>query len=295
MRIPRQCNSPLRYPGGKAGFAPLLGDFLVANAVSETVFAEPYAGGAGAAINLLLSEAVSSIMLNDADLCIARFWRAVLNDTDHFLELLEETPVTIDEWLRQKDVIRNSDDESELAIGFATFFLNRTNRSGIMNGGPIGGREQQGNYAIDARFNKKTLAKRIRAIADRRHRIEFHELDALDFLEEHIAPKGRKAFVYLDPPYFQKGSCLYLNHYQPRDHSLVSECVLKQSDVRWVMSYDDSSAIRKIYDSCAIVEMELLHTARTTRKSKEILIIPPGMDLPATVRGASLDGASAPR
>ena len=67
------------------------------------------------------------------------------------------------EWEKQKRIYENT--RSEFLLGFATFFLNRTNYSGVITGGPIGGFEQKGQWKIDARFNKKSLIDRIERIS----------------------------------------------------------------------------------------------------------------------------------
>jgi DNA adenine methylase len=195
--------SPLRYPGGKTALGYFLGEVIALNGIQDCIYAEPFAGGAGAALSLLFSERVSKILLNDADPCIYAFWDSILNQSGRFLSLLDKTALTIDVWRRQRDIYRNPKRHSRVRVGFATFFLNRCNRSGIiMNAGPIGGIEQKGKWKIDARFNRQELRRRINKILVYRERIEISNKDAIDFLKNDVTPQARKkpVFVYLDPP-----------------------------------------------------------------------------------------------
>lgn len=147
-----KAHSPLRYPGGKSVLSDLLADAIALNGLQDGVYVEPYAGGAGAALALLFGEHVQSIVLNDADPCVYAFWDAVLNKKDDFIRRINETPVSIEEWQHQRDIYRNQQRHSRIKVAFASFYLNRCNRSGIMvNGGPIGGIGQSGKWKIDAR------------------------------------------------------------------------------------------------------------------------------------------------
>ena len=169
--------SPLRYPGGKTKIAPLVNAIMKKADIKDGIYIEPFAGGCGVALALLLSDKVKHIVINDMDITIYAFWHSILNDTDEFIELIKKTQVTIEEWHKQKEIFLNKDSNKLLELGFATFFLNRTNRSGILKAGPIGGYNQTGNYLIDARFNKKNLIKRIERISQYKDKISLFNLE----------------------------------------------------------------------------------------------------------------------
>lgn len=268
--------SPLRYPGGKQILGHVLSNILQLNKCEGGAYAEAYAGGAGAALALLFGEHVTSIMLNDADRSVYAFWTAVLHRTDALLKLLRDTPLNVEEWDRQRGVYLHPERYSPLRLGFATLYLNRCNRSGIIaNGGVIGGRDQTGEWKIDARFNRKELARRIERIALYRDRIKLFNLDAIDFLREHV--KLRKSatgtLVYLDPPYFTKGSQLYLNYYEPDDHRSLSDYLTHEARFLWVMTYDNAPAIRKLYAKFRQVALRLHYSANDRRIGKEVVIL----------------------
>ena len=274
--------SPLRYPGGKQILARVLGHLIRLNGREGGVYVEPYAGGAGAALGLLYGEYVKRIVINDADSRIHSFWDGVVNHTDKFLKLLRDTQLTVEEWRKQRAIYHSPAKHSSLRVGFATFYLNRCNRSGIIvNAGLIGGLNQTGKWKIDARFNRQDLAKRVEKIARYRDRISIHNMDAVAFLKREI-PKPTmvdRAFVYLDPPYYAKGGQLYLNHYTPNDHATFAK-FLKTAQFTWVMSYDNVQEIRKIYSSYRLVTFKLGYSARSFRIGKELLIVPPGFRFP---------------
>lgn len=200
--------SPLRYPGGKHKLYKYVAELVRIN--NCDTYIEPFCGGAAVALELLFEGIVRDVIINDYDYSIFCFWDSILNRTEEFVQLVEHVEVNLAEWYRQKEVRENIDAHTPLEIGFSTFFLNRTNRSGIIDkAGPIGGLTQQGNYLIDCRFNKPRLISQIRRIADQRDHIKIYNLEALDFIESVILKK-RKAFIFFDPPYYGKGPGLYI-------------------------------------------------------------------------------------
>lgn len=274
--------SPLRYPGGKQILGNVLAELIRLNRTAGGTYVEAYAGGAGAALNLLFAEHVSRILINDKDPAIFAFWSAVLQQTDRFAKLLRETPTTVAEWERQREIYQNPRRHSSLRLGFATFFLNRCNRSGVIaNGGIIGGKQQTGKWKIDARFNRVELEQRVRRIALYRERIDLHNMDAIEFLRRHVESMDarEKPFVYLDPPYFAKGSGLYLNHYQPDDHAAVA-AYLRGASFRWVLTYDNVPQIRRLYSGLRQVPFSLNYSAREASVGREVMVVKDGLVFP---------------
>lgn len=267
--------SPLRYPGGKSILYEFLAEVIEDNGLEDGVYAEVYAGGAGAALKLLFSDHVESIIINDADPCIFNFWSALLSKPNKFVDLIENTVVSIDEWMHQRDIYLNPAKHSQLKVGFATFYLNRCNRSGILlKGGPIGGYDQKGKWLIDARFNKSDLIKRIEKIDLYKDRITATNLDAMDFLSNVASahPAVDRMFVYLDPPYYIKGSSLYMNHYLHDDHVELAEFMKTQTRFKWVMSYDNCPQINQLYIDHNRISFNLAYSAHTAKVGSELLI-----------------------
>lgn len=273
--------SPLRYPGGKGSFTDFFGRLLDMNSLSGGLYAEPFAGGAGAAVGLLFGGHVDRIAINDADQRVFAFWKSALNDTDRFIKKIESTPVTVEEWARQRKIYLNPAGKSDLSVGFSAFFLNRANRSGIMvNGGPIGGKSQAGKWKIDARFNKKDLASRIEALGEFGDRILVSGEDVVEFINRIPTIAGEDpALVYLDPPYYDKGRLLYMNSFKVADHERLGKIIQKTS-LKWIMTYDDCAEIRAIYKESNSRSFNLKYSAYESRSGGEILIWPDSIKIP---------------
>jgi DNA adenine methylase len=275
--------SPLRYPGGKTCLLPMISSILRLNKLNAGHYAEPYAGGCGLALALLYGGHVSDIHINDIDRSIWTFWHVVLNRTEEFISLMERTPVTILEWHRQREILKEQG-RNQLELAFATFFLNRTNRSGIIkNAGVIGGFAQDGDYLIDCRFSKSDLAKRIRRVSKYKERIHLYRTDALDFID-HVKKKlPSNAFLCIDPPYYNKGSSLYMSFYEPEDHAEVAKRILK-TDRPWIITYDHCEEIGDLYSSRRQFEISLNYSAQVKRVGTELLIASKGLRLPKDIR-----------
>jgi DNA adenine methylase len=239
--------SPLRYPGGKRSFAPYLTSLILANGLKGCHYLEPYAGGAGAALELLRTEVVSTITLNDKDPAVYWFWKAALTEGERFIELIENVELNIKEWHRQREILHSR--KRGFDLGFAAFYLNRTCMSGVIKrcGGPIGGYGQSGNYLMDCRFHRPALSAKVKFLHSNRDRITARNMDALTFLKKHATSKT-DCLTYLDPPYYHKASELYLNAYTHKDHEALRDFLLDDlHDHFWILSYDYCPEILEFY------------------------------------------------
>lgn len=264
--------SPLRYPGGKNKLAKFIAQICIDNNIRGH-YVEPYAGGASVALYLLLEGKVDSVTINDYDRSIYAFWYSILNYTNKFCELIEDTEVNIENWLKMKEIQNNKKKADILELGFSTFFLNRTNRSGIINAGIIGGIKQDGDYKIDCRFNKEELIRRIRLIAKYKKNIKLYKKDALKLIEKiKRESSNSNTIFYFDPPYYIKGPGLYQNSYNDDDHRRVSQEIKKIKNIHWVVSYDNTKEIKNLYKFVKnSFEFNLTHTAFCSKKGEEIL------------------------
>jgi len=276
--------SPLRYPGGKGALAPYLGRLIAWQHRRPSIYVEPFAGGAGAALRLLFDEYVDRIVLNDVDSSLGAFWRAVTQESERFARRIETCMLDIGEWHRQREVwLKRPTDDFEL--GFATFYLNRTNRSGILSARPIGGLKQLGNWRLDVRFNREDLAARVRLIGRYRNRITVSQQDALTFLEDFGVDRT-DCFYYLDPPYLSQGD-LYLDNLSWRDHVSLAHLVSSEDaqSAAWLVTYDqDPRVAAELYPRMRIAEIRLAHTAANQHVGSEYAIFSPDLNV------ASLDG-----
>ncbi len=268
---------------------PLITAILRENDLRLPHYAEPYAGGASLALALLFGGQVSDIHLNDVDAGIWSFWHSILNDTDALVDLIETADVAVPEWRNQREIYRGNDVCDPLKLGFATFFLNRTNRSGIIGtGGVIGGLAQEGNYKIDCRFNKVELIRRIKRIRKYKSRIHLTRLDALQFLKRDSGLFPKRTFLAIDPPYFAKGSSLYTSFYSPHDHADVAQAILAL-DRPWVLTYDAAAEISVLYKERQQFLFDIKYSLQTKRIGSELLIASSGLQLPEVVRHKQVD------
>lgn len=265
-------NSPLRYPGGKTKLYKLISPIVTSN-VNNAIYIEPFAGGAGLALELLFNQDVETIVLNDIDYCIYCFWSSCLNLTDQLCDMIYKCNVNIDTWVEQKNIYSTASCHSTLEVGFATFFLNRCNISGVIQGGPIGGKEQKGKYLIDARFNREDLIKKIKRIGGMNERIVFYNLDALNFIQ-NVVPRYpiENTFLNIDPPYVKKGPMLYENSFTNYDHAELSN-LIKLVKHKWIVTYDECDLIYNLYANYRIKPITLSYSAGQTKSGNELLIL----------------------
>lgn len=267
--------TPLRYPGGKSAIADFLEAAIDMNGVRGGEYFEPYAGGAGAALILLKKGVVGTIRLNDIDVHLYAFWDAILSHTSRFVDYIQTVPLNIQEWRRQKNIYIKTSIDDIFSLGFATFYLNRCNRSGIINGaGPIGGHAQDSSWHIGVRFNREKLARRVINIADMKDAIVIDNLDALSFLKKHL-PLGKlrkNIFIYLDPPYVRQADRLYLNNYKESDHAKIAAYLHRLNTVKWLLSYDDTQIVRALYADHQIRFLPIKYSLQSKRLAQELVI-----------------------
>lgn len=261
--------SPLRYPGGKACIFPFISNLFYENNLLGVNYAEPYAGGSGLALKLLFNEYVNEIYINDYDYSIYSFWDSILESNQRFCDWVEDVEINIESWQYFKEVQKNQDEYSQFEVAQSVFFLNRTNISGVIKGGPIGGLEQKGKYKINARFNKSDLIKRIDRIANFKHRIKISNLDGINFIKK-LNKSAQNTFIYLDPPYVHKGANLYMNYFKKKDHENLARQVEKINH-NWLVSYDNNDFIINLYCGHQRFKYSLSQSA-SNRVGDEIIV-----------------------
>jgi len=273
--------SPLRYPGGKVCLLDNIKAIIDENDIHGIEYAAPFAGGAGLALSLLFEGYVSQIFLNDLDTAVFAFWSSLVENSDALCSLIERTQVNIENWHRQKRILSNPSDYSLLELGFATFFLNRTNRSGIILGGIIGGHNQDGDYKLDCRFNKDNLIAKIQRIASWKECIFLTRFDGCEFIEEVLCNNPRSCFTFIDPPYYQKGPQLYFNSFDHADHEDLAKLIQNSISGPWIVTYDDVPEIRSMYAQSLEVPYEINYSLAKKRKGREIMFHSRNLSIPS--------------
>lgn len=277
--------SPLRYPGGKGKMAAFLEKTILLNCLEDCTLVEIYAGGAGASLKLLLEGVCKKLILNDYDPHIYAFWKVLFYQTNELLEKIDKTKVSIENWHEQKQIYNSYDEYSDVEVAFSTFYLNRTNRSGILaKAGPIGGYDQKGNYKLDVRFNKHELTRRIKAIAKFRDNVEIFNSDGIELVKKLYSIGKEKYFIFLDPPYYHQGKNLYLNFYKKEDHLKLASILELYSDQDWLLTYDNCLEIKEMYKKFRSSDINMTYTLQDKKQAKEIMIVSDSLHLPKTLR-----------
>lgn len=275
--------SPLRYPGGKSKFYSYVREILSCNNLLGETYIEPFAGGAGLALKLLLNDDVSRIVINDFDPAIYAFWRSILDNTDAFCKLIEDAVLSPEEWRRQRNIYLRLNTQQPLELGFATFYLNRTNVSGVIKGGMIGGQGQNGEYGLDARFNKKTLIDKINRIATHKKQIFLFNQDAKDFLRSQELRRFYKVFLNFDPPYVNKGAQLYKNAFSEIDHRELSE-LIKNCKRKWIVTYDICPLVAELYSLYRNSFLDVTYSIQASKKAKEYIFFSDNLIIPKAIQ-----------
>lgn len=265
------CYSPLRYPGGKSRLIDFFSLVIEQNNLQDGTYIEPFSGGAAVALSLAIDGKMKRVVINDYDRSIYAFWYSVLYHTDELVEKIQSTQLSLDEWHRQREVQIRKNTANILDLGFSTFYLNRTNRSGVLKAGVIGGVNQTGTYKIDARYNKEQLISRIKLIAQHKNKIVLHNENAIDLLRRY-RNMSSKNLVYLDPPYFVKGRELYVNFFKLEDHVELAKYIQDRTNMNWILTYDNHEFISNLYSEANKMIYTLPYSAGANKSGEELLI-----------------------
>lgn len=276
-------HTPLRYPGGKRRLTAVVQWLIEENGLAGAEYIEPYAGGAAVALGLLREGKVSKIHLNDLSRPVYAFWHSVFHQTEQLCAAIEAVQVTMDEWYRQRAVFDQQENASLLDLGTSTFFLNRTNRSGILSGGVLGGKNQTGKYLLDCRFNKRDLLQRIRAVASHRDQVCLYQLDAAAFCRDILGASDAEGFVFLDPPYITNGEGLYLNDYDLDGHRHLAREIQGLNQF-WICTYDFGAKDAGLFAGHRRVEYRLPYMAQGRHRGYEVMFLSHRLTLPAVWR-----------
>jgi DNA adenine methylase len=262
--------------------APFVAELLDYNGAVGWSYVEPYAGGAGVAMELLLDKKVAHVYLNDSSIHIYAMWKAMVSDPDGFCHRISRASLSIDEWKMHREVVRRPGDYELADLGFSTFYLNRCNRSGILTAGVIGGFAQDGRWRIDARFSRNELISRIESIACRNSQITVTNLDAERFMLDQVNALPPETLVYCDPPYYERAERLYLNTYNHDDHLRLAQVVQAQLRRPWLVSYDGHPSIISMYRGRQKFEYSLHYSATRSYSGREVFIFSDRLKIPPT-------------
>jgi len=276
--------SPLRYPGSKKRLVLYLCEIIKYNKLNPDVLIEPFAGGGNIALHFLLNQIVNKAIIADKDKLIYSFWNVLFSNPDYLIDFIKKVKVNLNNFYRYKEMARNFENYEEEKLAEACIYLNRTSFSGIMTDivGPLGGKNQQSQYKIDCRFNKKTLIEKMKYISSLSRNVivlSFDWKDTIKYAQDWVRNKKRldRLFFYFDPPFFNKANDLYRCYFNKEEHKqLYEEIICLNYD--WVLSYDNAPEIRRLYsnDKYITMHMEVPYSINSHAKriEKELIITP---------------------
>ncbi len=258
--------SPLRYPGGKSRaikfIAPLIPEF--------DEFREPFLGGGSVFVYLKQKYPNKKFWINDIYENLFHFWNQAQQNPD---ELIEQIQYWRDNSNNGKELhkylIENIDNFNNLKKAAAFFVFNRITFSGTTESGGFS------KAAFNKRFTQSSI-ERVKALSQILGNIKITNLD----YQKVIEVGGKNVFIFLDPPYYsatksalygKKGS-LHKNF----DHERLAE-VLKQTNHKWLITYDDSEFIRDLFSFANIKKWNLTYGMRNVgdngnQKGNELFI-----------------------
>ena len=240
--------TPLRYPGGKTWLFEYVKEFLHFHELESKIVVEPYAGSASISVGLLRGNLMKEAYIGEKDPIIVSFWNAVLTRNDELVEYISTLEVTMETWFALKKYLSptSTTNYDIVEVAGAFLFYNRTNYSGIIKGGPLGGKKQLSPYKLDCRFNKERIIERIRGLKGLYGRLHIVESDGLVFMQEMSSKFPEDSFFYVDPPYYGAGKDLYRFYFTDMEHESLSD-FLTNLDPPWLLSYDNAEFIRNLY------------------------------------------------
>lgn len=270
--------SPLRYPGGKAKLYPIISKLVAANGGVYSTFIEPFCGGAALSLKLLSKKEVIGADINDKDQRIYEIWHLIKTNPSFLISFIENVPLDIDTWRAMKEMIKGSGNAD--MRGCSAFYLNRCNRSGILDASPIGGKSQMGTYKLDARFNRQALAESVRQTGKLLFRAAVHHNDGLAFIDKYFTGAfpymtyPDDLFFFIDPPYIEQGNSLYTCKMSLEDHAELAHALTgRYKDARWVATYDDHALVRELYRGFPIFEIPTTYHANRAKRAHELIVL----------------------
>jgi len=251
--------SPLQYPGSKLKLINELEKYIP-NGTRNII--SPFLGGGS--FEIYLANKGYSVQAFDIIEPLINFWKYILNDSVRLYdEIMKYFPLSKEKYYEIREILRNH--HSNTLENAAYFFA--LNRSSFGGGGLAAGMIK--NHPS---FTKSS--------------IDFVKIFQCTNLKVNISDfeeslyNIKNEFIYLDPPYMLEngntgGNYLYGNKghaHRYFDHHKLYKILKNKSN--WMMSYNNSEKIKKLYSEYKIIEININYSMKHTyeKKSKEIII-----------------------
>lgn len=257
MKLPK-VKSPLRYPGGKSKalkqILPIVPEF------SE--FREPMVGGASIFFALKQIFPDRKFWINDLNSELYLFWKFSKENVEQIMCEIKRVKSEIKDGKELYLKTINDKELTEFQRAVRFFILNRITFSGLAESG---GYSEQ---AFKTRFTDSSI-ERLRQASQI---LQSTKITNQDY-EKVILKEGHDVFIFLDPPYLSKSKSklygkdgkLHLNF----DHERFAE-VMKKCNHKFLITYDDSPEVRKLFSFANIYEWELQYGMNNYKQEKAL-------------------------
>lgn len=276
--------SPLRYPGSKRKLLLYFDQILKCNKLDPDIIIEPFVGGASVSLYFLSKNIVKRAIMSDKDELIYAFWHTSFTNPNYLIDFVKKIKVNLYNFYKYKKISRDTKKYSEKKLAEACLFLNRTSFSGMLRSeiGPIGGKEQNSQYAINCRFNKKLLIQKFKIISSFKKQVIVLPYDwkkTIRYSNNWIKKNKEfnKPLFYFDPPFYYKADKLYRYYFREEEHKNLKKAILSLK-YDWVLSYDYNRKIKEIYseykNNNIHIKMPYSINSHATKLKKELIITP---------------------
>jgi DNA adenine methylase len=256
--------SPFRYPGGKTWLIPRIRQWLTALRTPPSELVEPFAGGAIVTLTAVAEGLVPRATMVELDDQVAAVWRTIVDGDGPWLAdaILAFAP-TLES---VREVVAASPATSR-DKAFQTIVKNRTFHGGILAPGSAPLKHGENGRGISSRWYASTLAKRILAIHEYRHRLTFIAGDGIQVMRD--TAERPDVVYFIDPPYTaagkKAGTRLY-THFELDHLELFRVTSTVAGD--FLMTYDDAPGIhdlaRQFDFDTELVAMQNTHLTKMT-------------------------------
>ena len=273
-------NGLFRYPGGKGKLSDQILRTILAfyEKYPGLEYREPFIGGGSIGLRLLQNPVIQKAWLNDFDAGIIALWKSVNAFPEELCKAVRKfKPSTKAFYAFKKKLTATAKFSDDVEFGLAKLAIHQISYSGLgtMSGGPLGGRSQKSEYGIDCRWRPDLLCRKILALHHhfQSKKLRFTNCDFQKLTDTINLGEQPKIFLYLDPPYYEKGQELYQHGFTHDDHVRLAKS-LKNTSQPWLLSYDDHPAIRELYDFAEMVKVPITYTINSARERHELLLAP---------------------
>ncbi len=254
--------SILRYPGGKSKVASLIVDQFP----EMTSYWEPMVGGGAVFQEVRRRFPKIPCTIGDRYEHLVAFWRDLRDQPMKLINELFQISREYESVAARKQLFQEFKKEGpgRYLRGTWFFYLNRCSFSGTTEAGGFSA------SAAMERFTKSSISK-LNAGALLLKGVDIQCTSVFDTLK--MVPWG--GMVYLDPPYVN-ADALYgfreeLHHF---DHQGLSDLV-KTHHYPFILSYDESPAIRDIWKWADISTLSVPYGMGLTKRAEELIICRP--------------------